>query len=176
MSNEGSVTRYLQQLKAGDRQALQRIWEGSFGRLVGLARQRLRGAPRRAADEEDVALSASDSFCRGAGAGRFPRLADRNDLGQVLVALTLRKAANLTRDERTQAGGRGDARTGGHRYAHPTRTSGSRPVRRGESGPMPVSGRWPVACLSGSRPRRKTPRGPGPRPTREKHLGWRVPC
>ena len=32
------------------------------------------------ADEEDVALSAFDSLCRGAVEGRFPRLDDRNDL------------------------------------------------------------------------------------------------
>ena len=36
----------------------------------------------RLADEEDVALSAFDSFCRGAEQGRFPRLDDRDDLWQ----------------------------------------------------------------------------------------------
>jgi hypothetical protein len=45
--------------------------------MVGLARARLQGLPRRAADEEDVALSAFASFCRAAEAGRFPRLCDR---------------------------------------------------------------------------------------------------
>jgi hypothetical protein len=33
---------------------LQQFWQGSIRRLVGLARQRLHGAVRRAADEEDV--------------------------------------------------------------------------------------------------------------------------
>src|SRR5262249_28460007 len=76
-------------------------------RLVGLARHKLRAAPRRAADEEDAALSAFDSFCRGAEDGRFPRLLDRDDLWQVLVVLTARKAANLVQHERRQKRGGG---------------------------------------------------------------------
>src|SRR4051812_48283 len=98
MNEEGSVTLYLRRLREGDRLALQKLWEGYFARLVGLARTRLRGVPRQAADEEDVALSAFDSFYRGVEEGRFPRLDDRNDLWQVLVLLTARKASNLARD------------------------------------------------------------------------------
>jgi DNA-directed RNA polymerase specialized sigma24 family protein len=106
----GSVTHRLGRLKAGDRAAAQQLWEGYFRRLVGLARTRLRAAPRRAADEEDVALSAFDSFCRGAEQGRFPRLNDRHDLWQLLVLLTARKASNLARDERRQRRGGGKVR------------------------------------------------------------------
>ena len=43
------------------------------------------------ADEEDAALSAFDSFCRGAAAGRFPQLADRDGLWRLLVVITLHK-------------------------------------------------------------------------------------
>jgi DNA-directed RNA polymerase specialized sigma24 family protein len=107
MTTEGSVTRWARQLRDGDQAALQKLWEGYFPRLVGLARQRLRGAPRRLADEEDVALSAFDSFCRGAAAGRFPNLLDRDDLWGLLVVLTCRKASNLARHERTQKQGGG---------------------------------------------------------------------
>jgi len=63
-----------------------KLWERYFRRLVGLARKKLRAAPRRAADEEDVALSAFDSFCRGAKLDRFPQLHDRLDVWQLLVA------------------------------------------------------------------------------------------
>jgi DNA-directed RNA polymerase specialized sigma24 family protein len=106
MTSAGSVTHWLQLLKAGDQGAAQPLWEGYFRRLVALARQRLQGTPRRAADEEDVALSAFDSFCRGAEQGRFPRLDDRSDLWQVLVMLTARKALQLTRSEcREKRGG-----------------------------------------------------------------------
>jgi RNA polymerase sigma factor (sigma-70 family) len=103
---DGSVSRWLGQLPAGDSLAAQQLWQRYFHRLVGLARQRLRGAPRRAADEEDMALSAFDSFIRAAGQGRFPDLADRDSLWQLLVVMTARKAAHLRRDEgRLKRGG-----------------------------------------------------------------------
>jgi DNA-directed RNA polymerase specialized sigma24 family protein len=106
MSSDGEITRWLRQLKEGDRSATQELWQRYFARLVALARQRLRGAPRRAADEEDVALSAFDSFCRSAEDGRFPRLDDRDDLWQVLVLITVRKAADqATRERRQKRGG-----------------------------------------------------------------------
>jgi DNA-directed RNA polymerase specialized sigma24 family protein len=75
--------------------------------LVVLARARLRGTPRRAADEEDVALSAFDSFCRHAEQGRFPQLLDRDDLWQLLVMLAARKAVDLARHENRQKRGGG---------------------------------------------------------------------
>jgi hypothetical protein len=107
MAPGDSVTAWLGQLKAGERAAVQNIWERYFRRLVGLARARLQGMPRRAADEEDVALSAFDTFCRGAEQGHFPRLEDRDDLWKVLVMLTRRKAARLVEHECAQKRGGG---------------------------------------------------------------------
>ena len=113
MPLEGSVTYWLAQLRAGVQDAAQPLWERYFQRLVGLARGRLQGAPRRAADEEDVALSAFGSFCRGAEHGRFPRLDDRDDLWQLLMVLTARKVTNHRRHE-------GRAKRGGGRVRHAT--------------------------------------------------------
>jgi DNA-directed RNA polymerase specialized sigma24 family protein len=107
MRPEASVTQWIDRLKAGEPDAAQKLWERYFRRLVGLTRKKLRAAPRRAADEEDVALSAFDSFCRGAEQGRFPRLHDRLDLWQVLVVLTARKAFDLAQHERRQKRGGG---------------------------------------------------------------------
>jgi DNA-directed RNA polymerase specialized sigma24 family protein len=95
MSSTGSVTGLLNQLQQGDRDIVQHLWELYFGHLVRLARKKLRNVPRAARDEEDVALSAFDSFCRAAELGRFPQLADRDDLWQVLVLITARKACDL---------------------------------------------------------------------------------
>src|SRR5579871_5708132 len=106
MSSEGSVTCWLGPLQAGDPAAVEQLWQRYFHRLVGLARQKLRNAPRRVADEEDVALSAFDSFCRNAERGRFPELLDRDSLWRLLVVLTARKAAHQIRDEqRLKRGG-----------------------------------------------------------------------
>jgi DNA-directed RNA polymerase specialized sigma24 family protein len=107
MSSADSVTHWLSLLKTGDRAAVGPLWERYFRRLVGLARQRLRPLPRGPADEEDVALSAFDSFCRGAEQGRFPRLGDRHDLWRLLLVITARKAAHLVRDETAQKRGAG---------------------------------------------------------------------
>jgi DNA-directed RNA polymerase specialized sigma24 family protein len=107
MSSDGSVTHWLGQLQAGDPAAAQQLWERYFRRLVALARKKLAGAPRRAADEEDVALSAFDTFCRGAEAGRFPQLFDRDNLWRLLVTLTAQKAARLARMEGRQKRGGG---------------------------------------------------------------------
>jgi DNA-directed RNA polymerase specialized sigma24 family protein len=107
MEPEGSVTRWLGPLQHGDEVAVWQLWERYFSRLVGLARQKLRSAPRRAADEEDVALSAFDSFCRQAEAGRFPQLLDRDSLWRLLVVVTARKVFHLLRDEARQKRGGG---------------------------------------------------------------------
>jgi len=107
MRPEASVTLWIDRLKVGDPDAAQKLWERYFRRLVGLARKKLRAAPRRAADEEDVALSAFDSFCRGAEQDRFPQLHDRLDLWQLLVLLTARKAVDLAQHERRQKRGGG---------------------------------------------------------------------
>src|SRR5262245_4124293 len=107
----GSVTIWLDQLKS-DPAAAKPLWDRYFARLVALARARLRAVPRGAADEEDVALSAFDSFCRAAAEGRFPRLDDRDDLWQVLFVLTTRKAIGLVRHETRE-------KRGGPRADHP---------------------------------------------------------
>src|SRR5262245_31881438 len=72
--SEGSITRYLADLRTGDDTAARLLWERYFDGLVRLARQRLRAAPQGAADEEDVALSAFHSLCAGAARGHFERL------------------------------------------------------------------------------------------------------
>jgi DNA-directed RNA polymerase specialized sigma24 family protein len=102
-----SVTQWIPALKQGDQSAARGLWEAYFRRLVGLAHTRLRDTPRRIADEEDVALSAFHSFWRGAQAGRFPRLDDRNDLWQILVLITVRKAIDLRKYEGRPSRGRG---------------------------------------------------------------------
>ena len=111
MSAEGSITRLIARIKKGDRDASQRIWDEYFQRLVALARSRLRGAARRVADEEDVALCAFDSFFRRAERGQFPRLDDRHDLWQLLFVLTARKAINQARREGRLMRGAGRVRS-----------------------------------------------------------------
>lgn len=105
MREPGSVTTWLDELKRGQPHAAQPLWERYFARLVALARGKLAGLPRRVADEEDVALSAFQSFCTAAAAQRFPRLDSRDDLWQVLVLLTARKVTQQRRAQQRQKRG-----------------------------------------------------------------------
>src|SRR5260370_13955086 len=110
MSSDASVTGWIGQLKAGNHEAAQQLWNTYFQQLVRLARARLRGFPRRAVDEEDVALTAFDSFCRGAANGRFPKLSDRNELWHLLIVITARKVIDVRQHEKRQKRGGGDVR------------------------------------------------------------------
>src|SRR6516225_5506207 len=99
MSSSESVTQWIHQLKEGERDAVQKLWEGYFERLVRQTRQWLRCAPKQAVDADDIALSAFDSVCRRAEQGRFPRLFDRNDLWLLLVVIAFRNTCNQIKHE-----------------------------------------------------------------------------
>jgi DNA-directed RNA polymerase specialized sigma24 family protein len=107
MSQPESVRQWISRLQTGDPAAAQRLWELYFARLVGLVRAKLQGLARRAADEEDVALSAFDSFCQGAAAGRYPQLSDADNLWPLLVLIATRKACDLAQHQRRQKRGGG---------------------------------------------------------------------
>jgi len=98
------ITDAVRKLAEGKSQedAARVVWEHSCVKLVAMARAMLKSAPRGARDEEDVALSALKSFCAGASAGRFPDLANRDNLWRVLHTITLRKANALKIHERSQ--------------------------------------------------------------------------
>jgi hypothetical protein len=109
---QGSVTRWIVDLKAGQSAAVQPLWERYFARMVELARARLRLVRRRDAgsDEEDAALSAFDSLCAGLARGRFPNLADRDELWRLLVVITIRKVQAQGRHQLRQKRGGGQVR------------------------------------------------------------------
>jgi DNA-directed RNA polymerase specialized sigma24 family protein len=99
--SRGSVTTWLDGLKAGREGAAQELWNRYFAQLVPLARRQLQGVARDA-DEEDVALSALKSAMLGVQQNRFPDLNDRTGLWPLLVAITARKAVNERRRQRAK--------------------------------------------------------------------------
>jgi DNA-directed RNA polymerase specialized sigma24 family protein len=103
----GSVTVWMESLKAGDAAAAEKLWRRYFEDLVRLARARLRGVRKTVADEEDAALDAFDSFVRGTARGRYPQLDDRDDLWRLLVVITERKVLDQAQHERRQKRGGG---------------------------------------------------------------------
>jgi RNA polymerase sigma factor (sigma-70 family) len=113
----GSITRLIKRLRDGAPETARALWERFAERLLAVARRHLGGAPRRVADEEDVAVVAFERFLRGAREGRFPRLNDRGDLWAILFTLTARQAAQqareLGRDRRGGGAVRGDSALAG---------------------------------------------------------------
>ncbi len=106
MPSENSVSRWIDGLREGNDADVQRLWDRYFQRLVHLASARLPGHARRASDEEDVALSAFNSFCDRVGRGQFPDLVDRDDLWRLLVTITTRKVIeSVRRETRKKRGG-----------------------------------------------------------------------
>lgn len=99
----------LQQLADADQIATEREWNRYFDRLISFARTNLKGIPRRAADEEDVALSAMNSFFMGVQEGRF-RPQDRDELWRLLATITVRKATKELRKHYAQKRGGGQVR------------------------------------------------------------------
>jgi DNA-directed RNA polymerase specialized sigma24 family protein len=107
---KGTIGAWLASLQDGDSQAAQQLWERYFARLAHLAQLRLGSLPRRAADEEDVALSVMNSFLQGARDDRFPQLADETDLWRILVTITARKVSAQRRKHLAARRNRGKVR------------------------------------------------------------------
>ena len=85
-----SPTYWLPALQQGNEQAAERLWRDYFLRTVRLAKRQMGGLRLRAADEEDVALSAMNSFCRMAK-NRDDPIADSTELWKLLATIVRRK-------------------------------------------------------------------------------------
>ena len=97
-------------MKNGDGTAAGRLWERYVRRILGLARRRFGGHPKRVVDEDDVAQSVFRSLFLGAATGAFPDLIDRNDLWPLLARLTNRKTIDQIRRANREKRGGGDVR------------------------------------------------------------------
>lgn len=104
-ANDQSVTLWIGELKDGNDEASRKLWERYFDKLTRLAARRLGSAPRRIADEEDVAVSVFESLCRGAAEGRFEKMQDRSDLWKLMTAMVGMKAVDQIRRQTAQKRG-----------------------------------------------------------------------
>ena len=93
---------WVEQLASADRDAAARLWAHFCQRLMNYARTRMSPSTRRIYDEEDAAVSAFRSLCRGIESKRFPDVADRTNLWSLLVVITSRKISNRFRYEHQQ--------------------------------------------------------------------------
>ncbi|MEM7455775.1 MAG: ECF-type sigma factor [Planctomycetota bacterium] len=106
MPESNNVSHWINLIKDGDATAANRLWKLYFDRLVRAVRQRLYGQNRAVTDEEDIVLSVFNSFYEAAEQGRFPDLADRDDLWRLLLTMSARKVIDKRRhDQRQRRGG-----------------------------------------------------------------------
>ena len=96
------VSLWIEQLAAADHDAASRLWAHFCQRLMVFARSRMSPSALRIYDEEDAAVSAFRSLCRGIEAQRFPEIGDRGNLWALLVVITSRKITNQFRYEHQQ--------------------------------------------------------------------------
>ncbi len=92
--DDDSVTVWLRQLGQGDQEAARQLWKRYSSALLRLTRSRFGGVVTPVADEEDLVQSVFQALWRGATAGRFEAVKDRDELWWLLLAITRRKAAN----------------------------------------------------------------------------------
>jgi RNA polymerase sigma factor (sigma-70 family) len=92
-----AITLWIERLKANDPRAASVLWEHFASRLLAAARSALGNAPRRVADEEDVAVKAFTAFLQAVQRGRLPQLDNRDDLWAVLLTIVRRQSANQVR-------------------------------------------------------------------------------
>jgi DNA-directed RNA polymerase specialized sigma24 family protein len=93
------VTNLICHVKKGDGAAARELFARYWGRMLGLARARLRGKHLRVANADDVVNSALAGFFLGAERGQYTKLHHRDDLWHLLVKLTIRKAQKLVKEQ-----------------------------------------------------------------------------
>lgn len=97
MSETGSVSEWIEDLRAGKAGAATQLWNRFHANLLKIARRRLSQASRRVTDEEDLVAIAFESFFERMRGGQFPDLRGRAELWSLLVTITDRKAVNYVR-------------------------------------------------------------------------------
>ena len=95
-AEDGSVTRWIRELKAGNSSSLSKLWERYFPTVAKKARVHFGINPRIVRDEEDIALSVLGVLCQQAA------LVDINDRGGLIRLLMLVTKNKVSSEKRVQ--------------------------------------------------------------------------
>jgi len=87
----GSVTRWLDELKAGKTQAAEPIWKRYQAKLIAIATRQLEGNPDRSIDGEDIVQNSFSDVCLAIQNGKYTGIGDREDLWGVLYIATVNR-------------------------------------------------------------------------------------
>jgi len=93
----GSITRHLQDFRAGDDEAASRLWKRCVRLLLMQAEKLLDGRNLRVADQDDMANVVFTEICQGLHSGQYDRIQDRKNLWRLMWTITRRRAINHRR-------------------------------------------------------------------------------
>ena len=93
------ISEWIDQAKRGDIEARNCLLNHYFAALIRQARKHLQGAAGRLVEEQDVALSAFYSVCRGMEANKYPDFTHRGNLWGMLLFKVRTKALNWNKYE-----------------------------------------------------------------------------
>jgi len=96
----GSVTAWLTTLTVSQGEAdtaWRKLWHRYAPAMQALARRHLADGRKPLADDEDIVVEAFRDLFQGIQAGRFAQLTDRDDLQQILITITQRRAIDAAR-------------------------------------------------------------------------------
>lgn len=108
MDWDDPITLWLKNTAKGDQRAIEGIWAAYFDQLVRFAKTRLPPHWRRVVDEEDIAISAMESFILRLQRPDCPwQLNNRHDLWRILLAIVVRKTVKQNQKQLAQKRGQG---------------------------------------------------------------------
>jgi DNA-directed RNA polymerase specialized sigma24 family protein len=103
-SSSGSVTRWIRELKDGNKDALSKLWQRYFPKAKQKARHHFGTDSRTVRDEEDIALSVMGALFKDAS---LLDVTDREDLIRLLLVVTKRKVLSEKRSQKSLSRGGG---------------------------------------------------------------------
>jgi len=103
-SQSGSVTRWIRELKSGNKEALSKLWERYFPKAKQKARDHFGDDSRTVRDEEDIALSVLGAVFKDAS---LADVTDREGLIRLLLVVTKRKVSSEKRSQKSLIRGGG---------------------------------------------------------------------
>ena len=125
----GSVTAWLGSLKSGSDDAISALWARYYQRMRQCARRAVVGRSLAGLDDEDIAVVAFTKFAERAVTGKFPELANRNQLWNLLSVITLRTAVRrLNHAQALKRGGNNAAFDAEFIDLYPDQAQGTRSI------------------------------------------------
>lgn len=110
---DSDITELFRRVTQGrDDDAAEALWNIYFERLRAVSRGRLRHVTGNIGDDEDVALSAMNSFFVAAENGRLDQISSRHELWKLLLTIAVRKVHRQAESAAAlKRGGNGQAET-----------------------------------------------------------------